>query len=132
MAVEITCAEEPRETSSPAAAAAPPVVFVGSDTMGRGDEDLGGILIDSMLGALSETSLRPSAVVFMNSGVKLTVKGSNVLDKIRKIEKLGIEILVCGTCLDYYHMKDRIAVGKVSNMFTIMETFLKAGNVVSV
>jgi selenium metabolism protein YedF len=132
ISVEISCAEVPCETSNPTASAAPPVVFVGSDTMGRGDDDLGGILIDAMLGALPETSPRPSAVVFMNSGVKLAVKGSGTLDKIRKLENLGIEILVCGTCLDYYHMKDRIAVGKVSNMFSILETFLKAGNVVSV
>jgi selenium metabolism protein YedF len=130
--VEVTCGERPCETCSPSAVAAPPVVFVGSDTMGRGDYALGAILMGAMLGALPETSPRPSAVVFMNAGVKLAVKGSAVLDKIKRLEELGMEILVCGTCLDYYHMRDKVAAGKVSNMFTILETFLKAGNVVSV
>jgi selenium metabolism protein YedF len=132
MEVEITCAQEGSGTRSPAVVAAPPVVFVGADTMGRGDDKLGRILIGAMLGALPETQPRPSAVVFMNSGVKLAVEGSEVLDKLRKLEELGMEILVCGTCLDFFNLKEKVAVGRVSNMFSILETFLEAGNVVSV
>lgn len=132
IAVEITCARESCETSSPSETAAPPVIFVGSDTMGRGDEKLGRILIGAMLGALPETQPRPLAVVFMNSGVKLAVEGSEVLDKIKKLEELGMEILVCGTCLDFFNLKERVAVGRVSNMFSILEMFLKAGNVISI
>ncbi len=130
--IEITRGEGEGESCQPLLVAAPPVVFVGSDTMGRGDDKLGKILIGAMLGALPETTPRPSAIVFMNAGVKLAVESSEMLDKIRKLEELGIEILVCGTCLDYFNLKDKVAVGKVSNMFSILETFLKAGNVVAV
>ncbi len=132
IAVEITCAAETCESCSPLAAAAPPVVFIGADTMGRGDDRLGKILMGAMLGALPETQPRPSAVVLMNTGVKLAVEGSEALDKLRKLEELGMEILVCGTCLDFFGLKEKVAVGKVSNMFSILETFLKAGSVVTV
>jgi selenium metabolism protein YedF len=107
------------------------VLFVGSDTIGRGSDELGSVLISSMFGALAEVKPLPKTIVFMNSGVKLTAEGSPVLDKIRDLEKLGVEILVCGTCLDYFRLKDKVAVGTVSNMFTILETLLAASSVVS-
>jgi selenium metabolism protein YedF len=84
-----------------------------------------------MFGALAEVKPLPKTIVFMNTGVKLTVEGSPVLDKIKSLEKLGVEILICGTCLDYFHLKDKVGVGTVSNMFTILETLLSASNVVS-
>jgi len=130
--IEITCAEAACEACQPMGFAATPVVFVGADTMGRGDDNLGKILVGAMLGALPETQPQPSAVVFMNAGVKLAVEGSEVLEKIKKLEEMGMEILVCGTCLDFFNLKDKLAVGRVSNMFSIMETFLKAGSVVAV
>jgi len=107
------------------------VVFIGSDRIGRGDDELGRVLIVSALSALAEVEPKPKAIVLMNSGVKLAVEGSKVLEKLRRLEDVGIKILVCGTCLDYFNLKDSIAVGEVSNMFTILETFLKSGNVVS-
>ena len=130
--LEITCGESDSLELREQSYAAPPVVFVGSDTMGRGDDGLGKILMGAMLGALPEASPRPSAVVFMNTGVRLAVEGSEVVGKLRQLEELGIDILVCGTCLDYFNLKDSLAVGKVSNMFSILETFLNAGNVLSV
>jgi len=107
------------------------VLFVSSDKVGRGSEELGTILVSSMFGALAEVKPLPKTIVFMNTGVKLTVEGSPVLDKIKSLEKLGVEILICGTCLDYFHLKDKVGVGTVSNMFTILETLLSASNVVS-
>jgi selenium metabolism protein YedF len=108
------------------------VLFVTSDTVGRGSDELGAVLISSMFGALAEVKPLPNTIVFTNSGVKLTAEGSPVLDKIMGLEKLGVEILVCGTCLDYFRLKDKVAVGTVSNMFTILETLLAASSVISI
>ncbi len=108
------------------------VVVIPSDQMGRGEEELGHILIRSFLHALTEVSDRPDTMIFFNTGVKLTVKGSEVLADLQTLEKNGVEILICGTCLDYFDLKDKIAVGQVSNMYTIAETMLAAGRLIMV
>lgn len=110
----------------------PIVVVVPSDQMGRGEEELGHILIRSFLHALTEVSGRPDIMIFFNTGVKLTVKGSEVLKDLQTLEKNGVEILICGTCLDYFDLKDKIAVGQISNMYTIAETMLAAGRLIEV
>jgi selenium metabolism protein YedF len=108
------------------------VVVVPSDQMGRGEEELGHILIRSFLHALTEVSDRPDMMIFFNTGVKLTVGGSEVLADLQDLEKNGVEILICGTCLDYFNLKEKIAVGQVSNMYTIAETMLAAGRLIRV
>ena len=70
-------------------------------------------------------------MIFVNAGVKLTVAGSPVLEDLQALAAGGTEILVCGTCLGYFELKDQVAVGEVSNMYTIAETLLGAGKVVS-
>lgn len=110
----------------------PLVVVIPSDQMGRGEEELGHILIRSFLHVLTETSGRPDTMVFFNAGVKLTVEGSVVLEDLQTLEKNEVEILICGTCLDYFGLKERIAVGQVSNMYTIVETMLAAGRLISI
>jgi len=106
------------------------VVFVGCDRVGRGDDELGAVLMKAALAALAEVQPRPQTIVFMNSGVKLAVEGSPVLDDLRRLQDLGIEILVCGTCLDWFGLKEEVRVGRVSNMFSILEQFLNADSVV--
>lgn len=69
-------------------------------------------------------------ILFFNSGVKLVVEGSPVLEDLRNLCGQGVEILACGTCLGYYELKEKIAVGEVSNMYNIAETMLRAGKVV--
>jgi selenium metabolism protein YedF len=118
--------------SSEIPAPGPSVVVIPSDQMGRGEEELGHILIRSFLHALTEVSGRPDIMIFFNTGVKLTVGGSEVLADLQALEKNGVEILICGTCLDYFSLKDKIAVGQVSNMYTIAETMLAAGRLVTV
>jgi selenium metabolism protein YedF len=108
------------------------VVVFPSDQMGRGDEELGHILIRSFLHALTEVSDRPDTMIFFNTGVKLTVKGSEVLEDLQALEKNGVEILICGTCLDYFNIKGKIVVGQVSNMYTIAENMLAAGRLLRV
>ena len=122
------------ETTSSAPAegsVGPLVVLIPSDGMGRGDEELGAILIRSFLHTLNEVEPVPDAIVFLNAGVKLAVEGSLVLEDLQTLERKGVEILACGTCLGHFDLKDRISVGQVSNMYSIAETLLAAGSVVS-
>ncbi len=118
------------ETAAPSAAGLT-VLFIGSDTVGRGPEELGGILMRSLLHTLTEVSPCAATLVFMNTGVRLVVEGSPVLDDLRQLCERGVQILACGTCLGYFGLKDRVAVGTVSNMYTIVETLLGAGKVIS-
>jgi selenium metabolism protein YedF len=99
--------------------------------MGRGDEQLGQILVRGFFHALGEVQPLPDTIIFLNSGVKLTVTGSPVLEDLRALRARGVEILACGTCLGHYGLKEQIAVGEVSNMYAIAETLLNAGKVVS-
>ena len=107
-----------------------PVVFVTGDTLGRGDDKLGRILMEGFINTLVEQDPVPDKILLMNSGVKLTVEGSPTLDVLGKLTDMGCEILVCGTCLDFFSLMDKLAVGTVSNMFDIQGELLKASSVV--
>lgn len=121
--------------ASPATAAAPAggplVLTIPSEFMGRGDEVLGQILIRAFFHTLGEVEPLPDTIIFLNSGVKLVVTGSPVLDDLRSLADQGIGLLACGTCLGHYELKDQVAVGEISNMYTIAETLLAAGRTVS-
>ena len=120
-------------TPQPAAAPAggPLVVTVPSEFMGRGDEELGHILIRGFFHALGEVEPLLDTIIFYNSGVKLVVQGSLVLEDLEGLHGRGVEILACGTCLGHYELKENVAVGEISNMYTIAEILLSAGKVVS-
>ena len=107
------------------------VLVVPGDTMGRGDDELGHILIRGFFHALGQTVPQPNTIIFFNSGVKLVVEGSPVLEDLQALCGQGIEFLACGTCLGHYSLKDKVAVGEISNMYTIAETLLRAGKVVN-
>jgi selenium metabolism protein YedF len=106
------------------------VVAVQRDVLGKGAEELGRILMKAFVNTLPEVSKRPKSIVFLNSGIFLTLNDSPVLDSLVKLEKAGVKLLVCGTCLDYYGKKDSLAVGQISNMYDILEQLSTAGNVV--
>jgi selenium metabolism protein YedF len=108
------------------------VVLIASDTVGRPDEKLGTVLMGSFLDTLASVGNRPSTVIFMNAGVKLACQGSPHIEKLKRLSDLGVRLLVCGTCLDYFHLKDKIEVGTVSNMFTICETLASAHHTITV
>lgn len=97
------------------------VVLCGSDKFGEGDDDLGDILIKGYFYTLSELDVVPKAIIFLNSGVKLTSESSKVLKDLKALESKGVEIISCGTCLDFYDLTSKLAVGGVSNMYTIVE-----------
>lgn len=96
-------------------------IVVGSDKLGNGDEDLGIALMKSYLFALSEAEKIPNNLVFLNSGVKLVVEGSLVLDSLEKLQQRGVEIQSCGLCLDFYKIKDSLKIGEITNMYAIIE-----------
>jgi selenium metabolism protein YedF len=106
------------------------VVAVDTDVMGRGSEDLGRTLMKGFLFAVSQLPQLPSTILFYNGGAKLTVEGSASLEDLSKLEVQGVEILTCGTCLDYYGLTEKLRVGTVTNMYTIVEKLAGAGKVV--
>ena len=97
------------------------VLFITSSEMGQGSSQLGQILMKSFIYTLTGTENLPCAVLFINSAVYLTCEGSSVLEQILHLNQLGVEILSCGTCLDFLELKDKLRVGQVTNMYTIYE-----------
>ena len=106
------------------------VIIVSSDKLGCGDDKLGETLMKSYLFALSESSNLPTNLVFLNGGVKLVVEGSPCLESIEKLSKEGVNILSCGTCLDFYGLKEKLAIGEITNMYTIVELMNRAQNTI--
>lgn len=104
-------------------------VFDG-DTMGRGSEELGRVLMKGCIYAVSQLEKLPKTCIFYNSGAKLTAEGSDSLADIKAMEEKGVEILTCGTCADFFQVKDKIKVGAVTNMYTIVETLNAATKIV--
>lgn len=108
------------------------VILIGKNTMGIGDRELGQILIKGFIKTLLEVYPLPETIIFLNSGVNLTVEGSEVINTLRELEEMGVEILSCGTCLNYYNLEEKLAVGQISNMYSISEKLLNAVNTISV
>ncbi len=106
------------------------VVAVTSPYMGNGNEELGAVLIKGFLFALTQQDILPTTVLFYNGGATLTTEGSQSLEDLKSLEALGVEILTCGTCLNYYKLSDKLKVGGVSNMYEITEKLMNANLVV--
>ena len=123
---EIVCHVESQKTGKGI------TVLIESDAIGRGSDELGAILMRALFPTLLEASPRPRKLIFMNSGVKLTVEGSVYLEDISKLEKEGREIFVCGTCLDFFNLKDTVKVGKISNFFEITQTLVETDKVITI
>ena len=106
------------------------VVAIGSNCMGNGEEALGKTLMKGFLFAVGQLPQLPKTILFYNGGAHLTVEGSPVLEDLKKLEAQGVEILTCGTCLNFYGLTDRLAVGGVTNMYDIVEHLATAGKVI--
>ena len=106
------------------------VVAVSSQTMGEGDERLGATLLKGFLYALTEAPTWPDTVLFYNGGAHLTTDGSESVEDLRRLEAGGVEVLTCGTCLNHYGLSESLAVGGVTNMYTIVELLLAADSVI--
>jgi selenium metabolism protein YedF len=107
------------------------VVLITSNVLGSGDDALGGILMKSFMYTLTQMEGTFQVLIFMNSGVLLPTEGSEVLEYIKSLEERHIEVLSCGTCLDFYHLSDKLRVGSVTNMFTITEKMMEAQRLIT-
>ncbi|WP_040683342.1 sulfurtransferase-like selenium metabolism protein YedF [Thermosinus carboxydivorans] len=117
-----TQAAGPASSPSPAAAAAGgPVYLLTNAALGHGSSELGDVLMKSFLFTLTEKEPLPRAVLLINSAVRLAVEGSPVLDHLRTLAAKGVTVRACGTCLDYFGLKEKLAVGEVTNMYTIVD-----------
>lgn len=106
------------------------VVVVSSDRMGEGNDELGKVLIKGFIFAVTQLDTLPKTMLFYNGGATLTAEGSDSLEDLKSLEAQGVEIMTCGTCLDYYELKEKLQVGTVTNMYSIVETMAKAGRIV--
>lgn len=107
------------------------VIALSSDAMGRGDEELGKVLMRSYLHTLAEAEPQPDAIVFFNSAVRLATTDSPALDDLQAIAARGTRLLLCGTCVNTFDLKEQIGAGEISNMYAISETMLRAGSVIN-
>ncbi len=107
------------------------VILFLSDSMGE-ERELGTMLLRAFLSTLKEASSLPSKLLFVNRGVFLTTEGSKVIDVLKELEERGVEIYSCGTCLEYFGLKDKLLVGKITNMYDTVENLLQSDSVVRI
>ena len=108
------------------------VVFITTDVLGTGDRQLGEILMKAFLNTLWDAEPKPAKIMFLNEAVRLTIEGSEVLDTLNLLEKEGVQIFSCGTCLEYYGLKDKLKVGQVTNMYDTVDSLLSASKVIKI
>jgi len=106
------------------------VVYINSQLLGGGDEALGSFLMKAFLKTLLDLENQPSRLILVNSGVQLAAEGSKVLESLQTLSERGVEIVCCGTCIDFYKLKGKIRVGGISNMYDILQSMLEADRVV--
>ncbi len=106
------------------------VAAIASDCMGHGDDELGRALMKGFIYAVSQLEELPDTILFYNGGAKLTTEGSVSLEDLKGMESQGVEILTCGTCLNFYGLSEKLAVGSVTNMYSIVEKLFGADKVI--
>ncbi len=106
-------------------------VYINSELMGKGDDELGKVLMGAYMETLTNFAGQITHIMLVNSGVKLACEGSAVLDLMKELEGMDIEILSCGTCLNFFDIKDSLSVGVVSNMFTIVDVLSRSDKILS-
>lgn len=104
----------------------------GGDVIGEGDPELGHSLIKMFFYTLSEKPDLPSAICFMNNGVRLVTENEQTIEHLKVLEAKGVKLIVCGTCLNFYGLTDMLQCGTIGNMYDIVETMTKAGKVITV
>lgn len=108
------------------------LVFIPSDTMGSGDDELGGKLMYNFLATLKEMGDDLWRVVLVNSGVKLATTGNKCAAELKNLEELGVSVLVCGTCLEHFNLTSQKEAGEVTNMLDIITSFQLASKTIRV
>ena len=108
------------------------LVVLPSSVLGRGDDTLGGRLMHAFLTTLPEMDKALWRIILLNSGVKLCIEGSSELEPLRALEARKVGIFACGTCLEYYGIRDRLVVGQVTNMLDIVTAMQLADKVLRI
>lgn len=107
------------------------VYVISANTMGQGSDELGWGLLQTYVQTIKEISPLPTRILFYNSGVLLTCRQSGILKYLQELEEMGVEILSCGTCIDFFNKNDEVLVGSLTNMFEIMDSMARAQKVLS-
>lgn len=107
------------------------IILITKDYIGQNYKELGKVLISEYIYNLPEIYPLPKTIIFMNSGVNLAIKGSNVIDPLINLERKGVEIISCSISLDYFKVKDQLMVGNVGGMYKIVEKLNQAKNTIS-
>ncbi|MEI6213471.1 MAG: sulfurtransferase-like selenium metabolism protein YedF [Desulfuromonadales bacterium] len=105
-------------------------VLITSDRLGDGPDELGSLLMKNFIFTLLESPHQPLQIIFINTGVRLTTEGSDVIEALDKLAGMGIEILSCGLCLDFFGIKAKLRSGRTTNMLATVEAVLSEGRVV--
>ena len=106
------------------------VVAFTSDKMGQGDDELGHLLMNNFIRAIKDLDVLPSKMVFYNRGVMLGVEDSPVVNNLKELGKMGVDLLFCATCVEFYSLGEKIRTGSLSNIFEIAQIMASSGNVV--
>ena len=107
-------------------------VFISSNKMGNGNDELGEVLMKGFIYTLTESKPYPKSILLVNSGVKLSTENHDTVGNFKILEEAGVEILSCGTCLDYYGLKESLKVGSVTNMYTIVDIMKNSSQTISI
>jgi selenium metabolism protein YedF len=109
---------------------APLVIVLSSDRLGRGNDELGEVLVRSFVHTLLTLEPRPAKIILYNTGVRLAHRESAVIDDLKQLEAAGVELFVCGTCVNYFELKGQLGAGIISNMYDIAAAMAGAGKLV--
>ena len=107
-------------------------IFISSDKIGNGNDELGSVLMKGFIYTLTESKPYPKSILLVNSGVKLSTENYDTVENLKILEEAGVEILSCGTCLDYYGLKESLKLGSVTNMYTIVDIMKNSLQTISI
>lgn len=129
-ALDLSPGINPEASAAPRTVSGKTVAFITADTMGRGDDDLGHILMKNYLFTLTEMETPPDKMLLVNAAVKLVCEGSEALEALDQIACMGVDIAACGLCLDFYDLKDSLRIGRTTNMMEVADSLQTAGRII--
>lgn len=122
--------EAPAEATEQVPVQGKTVIYIDSDQMGQGNEELGRVLMKNYLFTLTELTTLPDQMIFVNNGAKLACQGSDVLEALNTLACNGVDIATCGLCLEYFELKEDLQVGRITNMLEVAEVHQQAGRLI--
>jgi len=113
-------------------ASGPTIAFLTSDAMGSGNDELGRLLMKNYLFTLTEMETVPDKMLLVNAAVRLACEGSDALEALEKIACMGTDVAACGLCLEFYKLKEKLAIGRTTNMLEIAESLQSSGRIIRI